>query len=168
MDYCGVNITANLKNNIVGSNLGYKIFDTDLIEHMTNSIAHTLMLPIFLDRGFERKKFLTDYEDFKSEPRLVNQIGKLYKREKQYHVQAISAFISKYFAFRCDPNPAFFYQNELVQLKKMDAQLFRLLEDYFSKWAYYDFTDDEFSLYREINASLCDNLKRWMSGKKFA
>lgn len=168
MDYCGVNITGNLKNNISGSNLLSKIFDTDLIEHMTNSIAHTLMLPIFLDRGFERKKFLSDYEDFKAEPGLVNQIGKLYKKGNQYHVQAISAFIGKYFAFRCDPNPAFDYQNELVQLKKIDAQLFRLLDDYFSKWAYYDFTDDEFSLYREINASLYDNLKPWMSGKKFA
>jgi len=168
MDYCGVNITGNLKNIISASNLLSKIFDTDLIEHMTNGIAHTLMLPIFLERGFERDKFLSDYGDFKAEPGLVNQIGKLYKKGNQYHVQAINTFIGKYFAFRCDPNPAFDYQYELGQLKKIDPQLYGILDKYLSLWEDYDFTNDEFSVYREINMGLYDNLKPWMNGKKFA
>lgn len=168
MDYCGVNITGNLKNIISASNLLSKIFDTDLIEHLTNSIAHTLMLPIFLERGFERDKFLSDYGDFKAEPGRVNQIGKLYKRGNQYHVQAINAFIGKYFAFRCDPNPAFDYQNELGQLKKIDPQLYGILDKYLNLWEGYDFTNDEFSVYRQINMGLYDNLKPWMNGKKFA
>jgi hypothetical protein len=168
MDYCGVNITGNLKNTISASNLLSKIFDTDLIEHVTNSVAHTLMLPIFLERGFERDKFLSDYEDFKAEHGLVNQISKLYKRGNQYQVQTINAFIGKYFAFRCDPNPAFNYQNELGQLKKIDPQLYEILDKYLRLWEDYDFTDDEFSVYREINMGLYNNLKPWMSGKKFA
>ena len=167
IDYCGINITGNLKNTISGSNLLSKIFDTRLIEHITNSIAHTLMLPIFLERGFERAKFLSDYENFKAEPGIMNQIGKLYKKGNQYNVEAINTFIGKYFAFKCDPNPAFDYHTELGQLKKIDAQLYCILDNYFFQWADYDFTNDEFSRYREINAGLYNNLKLWMSRKKF-
>lgn len=167
IDYYDINITGNLKSIISGSNLLSKIFDTGLIEHITNCIAHTLMLPVFLDRGFERAKFLSDYEDFKAEPGIINQIGKLYKQGNRYNVEAINLFIGKYFAFKCDPNPTFDYQNELNQLKKIDTHLYRILDDYFSKWSNYDFTNDEFKLYREINTGLYDNLKPWMSGKKF-
>lgn len=167
IDYYGINITGSFKNTMSSSNLLSKIFDTALAEHITNSIAHTLMLPIFLERGFDRAKFLFDYETFKTEPSFIHKIGKLYKQGNQYNVSAVKNFIGKYFAFKCDPNPAFDYQIELSQLKKIDAQLYRILDDYFSKWSDYDFTNDEFGLYREINMGLYDSLKPWLSGKKF-
>lgn len=167
MDCFEIYLGGSFKNTMWQSNILRTLFDNDLAEHVTNSISHTLMLPIYLERGFDRTKFLLDYTTFKTEPGFLNQIGRYYKNGKHYSLSSIRNFIGKYFAFKCDPNLDFNYQNELNQLKKIDPQLYRIVEQYFLQWEGYDFTDDEFSEYREINHSLYSSLKPWLNGKNF-
>lgn len=168
IDYYEAYIGGNFKNTMWQSNILKQLLDLPLAEHITNSIAHTLMLPLYLERGFERNMFLLDYHEFKAEPGFVGQIARYYKQGALYNLSAIRNFIGKYFAFKCDPNPVFNYDAELLQLKKIDPQLYQILEAYFTRWAGYDFTADPLSEYRGINADLYTGLKPWMNGKRFA
>jgi hypothetical protein len=167
IDYHEAYIAGNFKNTMWQSNILKQLFDLPLAEHITNSIAHTLMLPLYLEMGFDRSMFLLDYHEFKTEPGFLGQIAKYYKQANLFNLSAIRNFIGKYFAFKCDPNPAFSYDTELQQLKKIDSQLYQILENYFLRWAGYDFTNDPFSEYRDINLDFYAGLKPWMNGKRF-
>jgi hypothetical protein len=167
IDYHEADIGGNFKNTMWQSNILKKLFDVSLVEHITNSIAHLLMLPLYLGMGFDRTKFLLDYHEFKTEPGFINQISRYYKQGDLYNFSAIRNFIGKYFAFKCDPNLAFNYDNELQQLRKIDCQLYQVLEHFFGQWAGYDFTTDSLSEYRNINFDFYTNLKPWMNGKRF-
>lgn len=168
IDYHEAYICGNFKNTMWKSNILKQLFDLPLAEHITNSIAHTLMLPTYLDRGFERSMFLLDYDEFKTEPGFIGQIARYYKQGTLYNLSAIRNLIGKFFAFKCDPNPTFSYDTELQQLKKIDPQLYQILQNYFLRWANYDFTKDPLSEYREINSDFYAALKPWMSGKRFS
>lgn len=167
IDYHDVRIGSNFKLTMWQSNILKQIFDEPLAEHIANCIAHKLMLPIYLERGLNRSLFLLDYDIFKSEPGFLKQIERYYKSGIQYNLSAIRNFIGKYFAFTCDPNPDFDYSAELRHLKKIDPQLYMLLEQYLSKWSDYDFTSDEFGAFRQKNDWLYQHLKPWLSGKRF-
>lgn len=167
MDYHEVYIGGNFKNTMWKSNTLKKLLDLPLSEHITNCIAHILMLPIYLERGFERSVFLLDYHEFKTEPGFIGQISRYYRQGALYNISAIKNFIGKFFAFKCDPNPTFKYDAELLQLSKIDTQLYQIMEAYFMRWADYDFTTDKLSEYRGINSDLYDALKPWMNGKRF-
>ena len=149
------------------SNILKQLLDLPWAEHITTSIAHTLMLPLYLEREFERSVFLLDYHEFKIEPGFIGQIARYYKQGALYYLSAIRNLISKYFAFKCDPNPIFNNDAELLQLKKIDTQLYQILEAYFIRWARYDFTADLLSEYRDFNADFYIGLKPWMNGKRF-
>lgn len=166
-DYHDVLVTGNFKNTMWQSNILKQLFDIPLAEHVANCVAHKLMLPMYLERGFDRTMFLYDYFTFKIEPDFLKQIERYYKTGNQYNLSAIRNFIGKYFAFKCDPNPDFDYQNELKQLRKIDSQLYQILEQYLSQWSDYDFTNDEFGSFREKNNSLYHHLKPWLDGKRF-
>lgn len=167
IDYHEAYIGGNFKNTMWQSNILKQLFDLPLAEHITNSIAHTLMLPIYLERGFERSMFLLDYHEFKMDPGFIGQITRNYKQGALHNLSAIRNFIGKFFAFKCDPNLTFNYDTELHQLRKIDTQLYQILQNYFQRWANYDFTADPLSEYREINSDFYASLKSWMSGKKF-
>ncbi|SDP86028.1 hypothetical protein SAMN05428975_3091 [Mucilaginibacter sp. OK268] len=167
IDYHEAYIGGNFKNTMWQSNILKQLFDLPLAEHITNSIAHTLMLPLYLEMGFDRSMFLLDYHEFKTEHGFLSQIARYYKQGALYNLSAIRNFIGKCFAFKCDPNSTFNYNNELQQLRKIDSQLYQILENYFLRWARYDFTADPISEYREINADFYAALKPWMNGKRF-
>lgn len=57
--------------------------------------------------------------------------------------------------------------SELQQLRKIDSQLYQILENYFVRWAEYDFTADPLNEYKVINADFYAGLKPWMNGKRF-
>ncbi|HWW40425.1 hypothetical protein [Pedobacter sp.] len=167
IDYHEAYIGGNFKNTMWQSNILKQLLDLPLAEHITNSIAHTLMLPLYLKMGFEKSMFLLDYHEFKTEPGFISQIARYYKQGTLYNFSAVRNFIGKYFAFKCDPNPTFNYDAELLRLKKIDNQLYQILEAYFIRWADYDFTANPLSEYREINSDLYSSLKGWMTGKRF-
>ena len=167
IDYHEAFIGGNFKITMWQSNIYKQIFDAPLAEHITNCIVHTLMLPLYLQMGFERSKFLYDYDTFKAEPGIINLIAIHYRQGNQYNYTAIRNFIGKYFAFQCDPNPAFDYTFELAQFKKIDRHLYQIIDSYFLQWADYDFTNDLNSSYQDKNAYLYSQMKAWLNGKKF-
>jgi hypothetical protein len=167
MNYHGVFIAGNFKNTVWQSNILKQLLDIPLAEHVTNCIAHKLMLPLYLKRGFDRTLFLFDYFSFKAEPGVLKQIERDYRFGNQYSRPAVRNFIGKYFAVTCDPNPEFDYQNELKHLRKIDSQLFQILEGYLLQWSDYDFTNDELGSFRAKNDWLYQQLKSWLNGKRF-
>lgn len=166
MDANGFHLGGNLKNTLWQSNILKKIFDNDLSEHLSNCISHFLMLPLFLERGFGRGKFLRDYHTYKLEPGLMNELQRYYKQAGQYSLPAVKTFIGKFFAFKCDPNPDFDYSRPLEQLRKIDSQLYLILNKYFESWHGYNFSNDPWSEYRNINAQLYSDFKPWLAGKR--
>jgi hypothetical protein len=126
------------------------------------------MLPYYLEMGFERSKFLYDYGLFKCDIGFLAQITRLYKNGNTYNISAVRNVIGKFFAFNCDPNPAFDYSAELNYLKAIDPLLVAVMESYLHLWDTYDFKTDEFGEYRENQAKFHEGLKKWMAGKRLA
>jgi len=166
--YYGCPIGGGFKNRIAGSQVLQRIFDIRLCEHITNSIEHRLMLPLYLEMGFEPSKFLCDYELFKSDQGLLAQVKRLYKTGNTYNITAVRNVIGKYFTFRCDPNPDFDYTAELKYLKTIDPLLVAVMDSYLHLWDTYDFKTDELGEYRENHTIFYEGLKKWMTGKNFA
>ena len=166
MEAQGCHLGGNLKNTLWQSNILKEIFDTALVEHVSNSMSHLLMLPLFLKHEFNREKFLLDYRTYKCEPGLLNELQKFYKQKGQYNLGAVKMLIGKFFAFKCDPNPDFDYAKPLAQLQQMDTQLYHVLNRYFDSWSSYDFEHDYFGAYRNINLVLYKDMKPWLTGKK--
>ncbi|MFB2119904.1 hypothetical protein [Parapedobacter sp. 2B3] len=168
LDYHEFYLGGNFKNTMWQSNVFQRLFDIQLAEHMTNSISHKLMLPIYLAMGFDRLKFLYDYNDYKMEPGFLNRLSKAYKTKGGYSLSAANIFIGKFFALKCDPNPEFDYSKDLQKFKGIDPLLYGILDGFYNKWDGYDFMRDEFSEYRDKTASFYDSMKKWLRGKKFA
>ncbi len=167
LDYHEFYLGGNFKNTMWQSNIFQRLFDIKLAEHITNCISHRLMLPIYLGMGFDRSKFLHDYNDYKMEPGFLNKLSKAYKVKGSQSISAANIFIGKFFALKCDPNPEFDYSPELQKLRGIDPLLYGFLDDYYHQWDGYDFKNDEFSEYRDKNSLFYNNIKKWLGGKKF-
>lgn len=160
--YIGPNLTLTLS----GSRILSKIFTPVLLEHISNSLDHIKMLPIYLNLGYRREKFLLDYGENKCTEKELSDIRRYYKQGKQYDSNAINLFIGKYFAVVSDPNDSLDYSKALVQLRKVDEQLFNILKTYENSWRGYDIDNsDVFNSYRDITDSFYQMLKKWMTNK---
>ena len=92
------------------------------------------MLPIYLKLGYERNKFIHDYEKHKITIKEVEQIKTHWKQGQDYFAKAIEFYLEKYFAARACPNPSFDYNNELQELRQIDEQLFLINEKLIDRW----------------------------------
>ena len=55
-------VGAGLKNTITGSNILKAIFNEPRLDHIGDSLDHIKRLPLYLELGFDREKFLLDYQ----------------------------------------------------------------------------------------------------------
>ncbi|WP_148230580.1 hypothetical protein [Chitinophaga pinensis] len=143
-----------------------KVFTPQLVEHVGNCLDHIKMLPLYLDMGFPREKFLLDYHEHKCTIQELNDIRTYYKYSANYYSQAVEVFIGKFLAMRADPNNGFNYESSLAELKLIDGELYRILDDLVISWQNYDLdSDDIFYTYRDIVDKLYDELQQWRADK---
>lgn len=164
-------IGGSLKLSIKKSEKLSKMFSDNLIDHIGNCLDHIKMLPEFLRLGYCEKDFISDYSTNKLTPEEIAKISRhfstsiLFKRV--YNASAIDFFIGKYFAANSCPNKTFDYQRQLLDLKKIDPDLFQILETFLLDWKNYDYNDTDpiTGSYHSLLFDFIGNLEKWTDGK---
>jgi len=110
---------SSLENLIRGNDILNQIFSDNLIEHFGNCIDHIKMLPIYLELGFDKRKFITDYDVNKCTKAEIQQLKDNFKIGRNYYGEAIDFYIGKYIAIKSDPKQHINYPKSLTELKKL-------------------------------------------------
>lgn len=163
-------IGGGLIRSIKGSERLSKIFSDALIDHIGNSLDHIKMFPEFLRLGYPESKFISDYSTNKLKVEEVENIKNDFKTRflfgTTYNASAIDFFIGKYFAVSACTNTTFDYSEQLAELKKIDVELFEILETFVMEWKKYDYTStDLLNSYHTILFDFIEKLEKWTDNK---
>lgn len=163
-------IGAGLKNTLAGSNILKAIFSDALLEHIGNSLDHIKMLPVYLEMGFDREKFLLDYHEDKCLESEIVQLKRYYKTGKKLNFSIVDNYLGKLFAILADPNPNFTYSSQKEQLQKIDPFLFAATKKMVSQWKKVELSGGNglSNTYHEVVFSYYQDLKKWVSLNKIA
>lgn len=161
-------IGGGITNIISSSNIMSLIFSENLLDHFGNSLDHIKMLPIYLAMGFNKEKFLHDYYEQKCTNEDISLMKKNYKIGKIYNSQAIDYYIGKYLAIMADPNDSFNYLPYLQKLKKIDSNLYLVLDKLIKDWNDFQIDEEDSALndYHSILFDFYDGLKKWITNKR--
>jgi len=147
------------------------IFSDNLIVHIGNCLGHIKMLPEFLKLGYNEKDFLSDYSVNKLTSEEISKIKANYSSnilfKKVYNASAVDCFIGKYFAANSCPNKSYNYLGQLNELRKIDLDLFQILEIFLASWRNFDYniTDPIIGSYHSMLFDFIENLEKWTDGK---
>ena len=151
------------------------IISEQLLTHISNVLEHVKMYPIYLDMGYDKKMFISDYE----KPKLTSDEVQVIKRDfcqkrifrrNLYNASAVDFYIGKFFAANACPNPALNYSIYLNDLHNIDSELYSVLDCFWQKWMQYDvFCKRELwdSDYHDLCIDFIDGLKKWAKNKRF-
>lgn len=117
------------------------IFDKALYDHISNSLEHIKMLPLYLKMGYPIESFILDYYDVKLTDSEVDNLCKKYKQGilfPKYNRLAINYFIGKFFAVKADINTDNQYDKQMSVLNTLDHTLFSALDRFWNSWIEYD------------------------------
>ena len=143
------------------------IFSKDLIEHTTNCINHVKMLPYFIKMGYEKANFIADSSINKCDIYYARRIKRRFKFLGTYSKIAVDSYIGKYFAMKADVSE-FDYSVQYSILTETDKDLFKILEDFWSKWL--DFNIDTTSAIEywsdDFAGEFIYSIEDWMKNKR--
>ena len=159
----GIFLGARLTRLIRLSKTLSKIYSEPVLEHIGNCLDHIKMLPLYLDLGFDRREFLSDYEQNKCTIEEVGQIKKYWKQGATYNAQVIELYLEKYFAAKACPNEEMDYGNSLQELSQIDEKLFSIQEQLIKRWKVMkmDVPND----YKLIAESYLAEMEDWVKSK---
>ena len=164
-------IAGGFKNLVVSNPELYSFISESLMDHVGNCLEHIKMLPVFLEMGFERNSFISDYSVNKLSTKDLEQLTKTYYKHdenKNYlNGVAVDFFIGKFFSAKACPNVAFDYEISLLELEKIDPKLYQVLDLFFKEWTEFDIekSDPIFGNYRSILFEFTENLCNWAETK---
>ncbi len=164
-------IGGGLTRSIKESEKLSKIFSDNLVNHIGNCLDHIKMLPEFLKLGYSESDFLSDYSVNKLTADEISKIKSHYSAsilfKKIYNTSAVDLFIGKYFAANSCSNKSYDYQRQLNELKKIDPDLFQILETFLTDWKNFDYNDTDpiTGSYLSLLFDFIDSLEKWTDGK---
>lgn len=167
----GCFISGGLQNTINKSKILTSMLTYDLIEHMGNCLDHIKMLPNFLNMGFERKKFLLDYEINKCSDEELVSLKRNYKIGNKVNPIAVDFYIGKIFAMMADPNDSFDYSPQLSIFEKIDPLLYGITMRLIDRWIEIKIEDRQImddDDYHSVLFEYYENMKEWISKTKIA
>jgi len=138
------------------------IISKELTEHFGNCMSHILMLPKFIEFGFDKKEFISDYNVNKCTKNEIQDLKDNFKIRGIYNSQAIDFYIGKFIAIKADPKQHINYPKSLSELKKLDSDLYNILDKCVSSWKNMPFVkenlwdDDHGSVSFELYQNLCE------------
>jgi len=159
---------SSLTNTLAGHKLLSSIISAELIEHIGNCLDHIKMLPIYLEMGFDRKKFILDYDLYKCTNEEISQFKKFYRTGNKINTQVVDPYIGRIISILADPNDKFNYSKDIEKLKKIDPLLFQIIERLINhtkqlKVENRELFDDN---YLTVIGNFYENLKKWISYNK--
>lgn len=149
-----------------------RIVSDDFREQVPNMLDHVKMLPLFLELGYDRKEFIQDYDTDKFTWLDLGYILAIFRKswfwKKRYTATGVDQYIGRYFAARTCPDPSGDYTSQLNRLKKLDAELFEILETFFTAWENYDYDnpDSYERSYHRFSLPFVDSLDAWAGKRK--
>ena len=127
-------ISGGLNNTINQNSILSSIFSQALLEHMGNCLDHIKMFPVYINLGFEKEKFLLDFNENKCTQEELSILKNNYKIHSLINKKAVDFYIGKLFAILADPNTEFDYTQELNEFKQIDPILFEANNKMIQSW----------------------------------
>lgn len=163
----GINIGSYLILRFKENSLLLDIFSIPLLEHISNILDHIKMFQLYMNMGFDRKKFILDYHEPKCTEHEINLITLFINSNLGLWKISADAFLGKFFAIKGCPNNAINYTSFLNELNQIDTVLFKILDDFWNTWLAFDI--EKYNI-RDYNYwDLCDNfytaLNAWAINK---
>ncbi|WP_281635472.1 hypothetical protein [Flavobacterium marginilacus] len=157
-------ISGGLNNTILQNRILLSFFSSNLLDHFGNCLDHIKMLPIYLDLGFEREKFILDYYEYKFNKSDLELLKLNYKINNNINPNAVDFFIGKQIAILADPNDDFDYSKELKELKSIDSILYEANEQMISHWKKIKVENRELyeDDYHSVLFEYYQNLENWI------
>jgi len=163
-------ISTGLAMGVKENKILSRIMSDNLLEHIGNCLDHIKILPLYLELGYENSEFISDFYTHKLPDSEIQNIKRNYcstiNFKKYYSRSAIDSFIGKFFAAVTCSNEDFNYKEQLIKLKKIDNELFEILERFFIEWRDFDLNDDSpVNNYHTVEYNFERNLENWARKK---
>jgi len=154
-----------LSRKISSSKYLSKVFSNRLVDHIGNCLDHLKMLPIYLELGYEKNKFLFDFAQNKCTDQEIKSIKDQWNIGNNISKQAFDLYLGKYFAATSCPNHKFDYDECLNSLKSINSELYSINEKLTTRWQAMkidpdDFLDDD---YIDIGSDYIKEMEDWVS-----
>lgn len=164
-----IHINGALKLRLLGDDFFSSILSPNLVEHIGNCLEHTKMLPLYLELGFDREKFILDYDVFKCEEIELKNFELYYSNQTVINKNAIDPFIGRIVAILADPNVSFDYSIQLKRLQKVDTKLFQVITNLFKNWSELKIKDRTLldNDYTDVVNLFIDELNEWKRTNRF-
>jgi hypothetical protein len=162
--YEGMNIGKCLKMSFLCEETLTSIYSDELLDHISNCLEHQKMLPIYLNMGFNREKFLSDYSIPICDVTFVKSLGQLLAPEISYWPTIANVYIGKFFAVKASPNDSIDYSECLTAFQEAEPRLFTILNTFWTAWDSFSLDDMETvsERYRSLCSAFIVDLKDWV------
>jgi len=163
-----VSVSCTISATFKTSSLLKLLFKPELGEHIGNCADHFKMLPLYLQMGFERELFISDFHKHKCSDTELSFIERWYDhldfQSKQY---ATEQYLAKFFSMKSCPNPLFNYNVQLERLKAIDNSLFEVLQSFWDNFEAYDISKGDTTLnsYRLFTYPFTEDLSYYLAVK---
>lgn len=159
----GMRASSYLNKKIEKSrNLDY-IFSKALEDHIGNCLEHVKMFPLFVNLGYRRIDFLSDFKKEKLTDKEVLSIKSRFVQNNIIDKDALDYYIAKFFAVKACLSGNNYYKS-LVSLKKISPNLYDILKEFWEDWR--DFSlEEEPKAYEEIIDIFIEELDNWAETK---
>ncbi|MBD3584074.1 hypothetical protein [Flavobacterium selenitireducens] len=163
MDRIGLAFPAGLKLLVLAKPNVSSFFSNDLLNHFINSFAHIKMLPLFLQMGYTRKQFISDYVQDKLSYSFLNELKNSYFiKPGVISGRSVDAFIGQFASAVSCSNDTMNYPVKLEILKSIDPSLYDVLDKTYKDWL----EVKENSIYpspHTVSYEFVENLDSWAS-----
>jgi len=168
--YKNIFISSGLTMGVNSNKILSRFMSNDLLTHVGNCLDHMKILPFYLELGYENSEFISDFYTHKLLDSEIQNIKRNYcstiNYKKYYSSSAIDSFIGKFFAAVTCSNKDFDYKEQLIKLKKIDNELYEILEQFFIVWHDFDINDDSpVNNYQTVEYNFECNLENWARKK---
>jgi len=157
-------INGSLKN-ITSNNVAFpKILSNALLEHVSNCLEHIKILPMYLEMGYDRTKFIEDYDLYKTTRNEIEYFENFFRNNGEINLNLIDPYIGRVVSILADPNNNFNYEVELIRLKLIDAELFDVIQKMVKHWKEIKLVDRQLydHNYNDVTYNFFENLEQWM------
>ena len=144
-----------------------RLFSDGLKEHIAYCLEFELMLPIFLEMGYENRLITSDFNEPKMNKKMLEVLLKRYQHKGVYNREAIDFFIGTFFAMKSCTNTAFKYHKYYIAFQELDKELYTLLSEFWLDWQTFDMEDADDS-YDKILQYFIEDLTSWVSKKNIS
>ncbi|SDS35086.1 hypothetical protein SAMN04488552_2896 [Christiangramia echinicola] len=164
-----LHIYLKVKKNFIASELSDKIeeypqlyflFSHSLKNHIGNCLEHGKILPLFLNMGFKKEDFVSDYDEIILTKEEVDNLKLDFLKDNIYSRQAVDIYIGKYFSMKSNSNEQYDYQDHLKAFENLEPSLFHILNDFWISWS--QFNIETTDSYRGFLESFLGKLDLWM------